>query len=124
MNLTPETMTADEMTERLYGAAEEIFLLCAIINRRGLAHAFCELSGHTQTLSVRVRPVDSEYMGADRTTAALREAEFVELSFSEPDLYRAPADYRHRIGHLTAFAQWLDELLEAGEPVTTQAQRA
>ena len=61
MTKLTKDLTLEEMTEHLYGRAEEIFLLCAIITRRGLAHAFCNLSAHVDSLDSRVLPLDTNY---------------------------------------------------------------
>src|SRR5690554_794445 len=66
MTQTAKILTREDMTEMLYTRAEEIFLLCAIITRRGIAHAFCELAGHVQRISCRIAAVDTNYQVSER----------------------------------------------------------
>lgn len=119
MNQTNNTLTREEMTEALYLRAEEIFLLCATITRRGIAHAFYELSSHVQVVSSRVAAVDTNYSASERgpDLAMLR----VDLKLSTPEECIYPeeinAEYDQAMQDMNAYIDHLDQLIERGQPV-------
>jgi hypothetical protein len=111
-------LTTEQMTEWLYGRAEEIFLLCAIINRRGLAHAFCDLSGHIQSLDSEIFPTDSNYCPSEATPAVAKVR--VQLDFTSFLIDQAPDDYQARMQQMDDYAALLDRIIEAGKPITRE----
>lgn len=111
-----KTLTREEMTEALYLRAEEIFLLCAIITRRGIAHAFCELMGHVGSLHSRVFAADTIYeAGAPITELAETQ---VGLNIHEcltGELLQKEFD--KKMTEMDTYVSYLDLLIAKNKPV-------
>ncbi|HET8799661.1 MAG TPA: hypothetical protein VFN01_00620 [Marinobacter sp.] len=121
MTKPTKDLTLEEMTEHLYGRAEEIFLLCALITRRGLAHAFCELAGHVGTLRSRVLPVDTEYQEqhSHLAVAELHASLVMDDGFSDRYLIE---NFQQQMSEMDTFVNYLDFLIERNTPVTITSQ--
>lgn len=121
MTKATQPLTIEQMTEWLYGRAEEIFLLCCIINRRGLAHAFCDLSGHVEMLDCHIQPIDASYQTGNFTPAIARLRLFLRIDddFSEETQQR---QYLELQEELDTYVSYLDYLIERNEPVTIESQ--
>ncbi len=122
MTQPTQPQTTEQMTEWLYGRAEEIFLLCCLINRRGLAHAFCDLSGHVNALDSRVKPLDAIYR-AGEATAPINSLRVDMESFS----IRDPAGcygFDACLQKMEGYIDWLEAVVEKGEALVTEDQAA
>lgn len=119
MTQTNKTLTREDMTELLYIRAEEIFLLCAIITRRGIAHAFCELIGHVGSLQSRVYAADTIYeAGTPRTELAETQ---VSLNIHEcltGELLQKEFD--KKMAELDTYVSYLDLLIAKNKPVLSE----
>ena len=114
-------LTREEMTEALYLRAEEIFLLCAIITRRGLAHAFCSLDAHVGRLDSRVLAVDQVYQGG---TPHVRIAE-LNTSLEMCDWMtgdRLAEEFKEIMEETDTYVTYLDFLIAKNTPVLTNEQ--
>lgn len=121
MTQTTNTLTHDEMTETLFGRAEEIFLLCAILTRRGLAHAFCQLLGHVDTVKSRIFPIDADYRVKEATPPVAN----LDVTL-KPSTFLSVQDQRSKFGEvmreLDTYVSYLDFLIEKNTPVLTVKQ--
>lgn len=110
-------LTNDQMTETLYGLAEEIFLLCAILTRRKLAHGFCDLAAHIQQLNSRVMPCNSSYSAADGVTPPAAEISvYLDISDSRPDDTNQ-RKYEDAVKEMEIYISYLDLLIAKNKPV-------
>ncbi|WP_417500772.1 hypothetical protein [Marinobacter sp.] len=118
-----KTLTHEEMTEALYLRAEEIFLLCAIITRRGIAHAFCALHSHVGRLESRVLAVDQKY---ERGTPQLKIAELdAHLEPYERMIDSEMAEeFNNEMEEMETYINYLDLLIAKNAPMLTSQQEA
>ena len=111
-----QTITREEMTEALYLRAEEIFLLCAIITRRGIAHAFCGLDAHVGKLDSRVMAVDQVY------DAGVPHVRIVELNVPL-EMYdwltgdKLTERFEETMAEMDTYVTYLDLLIAKNTPV-------
>lgn len=121
MSQTTKTLTHEEMTEALYLRAEEIFLLCAIITRRGIAHAFCTLHSHVSRLESRVLAVDQKYQ---RGTPQVKIAELdAHLEPYEQMIESEMAEeFNKEMEAMETYINYLDLLIAKSEPMLTSQQ--
>ena len=119
MTQTTKNLTREEMTEALYLRAEEIFLLCAIITRRGIAHAFCELMGHVGSLQSRVYPTDTIYEeGVPRTDLAE-----IWLSLNIHECLTGKLlqeEFDKKMAEMDTYVNYLDLLIAKNKPVRSE----
>jgi hypothetical protein len=119
MTKATQPLTIEDMNEILYTRAEEVFLLCMLITRRGLAHAFCDFSAHVSLFTSHVRPIDSEYTGGKFTEIA-KISTWTDMSnqaFPE-------STFEKYLAEMDTYISYLDYIIEKGEPITTSDQAA
>lgn len=116
MTQTNQALTREDMTEALYIRAEEIFLLCAIITRRGIAHAFCSLDAHVNKLDSRVMAVDQVY-AVD--VPHVRIAQFYgPLTMSDwLSGERLTEGFKETMAEMDTYVTYLDHLIAKNTPV-------
>lgn len=121
MTKPTKDLTLEEMTEHLYGRAEEIFLLCAIITRRGLAHAFCNLSAHVDSLDSRVLPLDTNYQEPHHqfSVAKLNADLAMDDSFSHKFQVE---NFQRQMSEMDTYVIYLDLIIAKNEPITLANQ--
>lgn len=113
--------TLDQMTEHLYGRAEEIFLLCAIITRRRLAHAFCSLNAHVDTLDCRVMPLDTNYQEPHhRFNVAALTADLTMHDFLSPQFQAE--NFQKQMSEMDTYVNYLDLIIARNQPITLASQ--
>jgi hypothetical protein len=114
-------LTLEEMKETLYGRAEEIFLLCCIVTRRGLAHAFCDLSAHVQTLTCRVVPIDTDYQQGHMH---LVRAELIaDLAMDDFFSHQFQIEnFQRQMSEIDTYVSYLDFIIARNEPLTMNEQ--
>ena len=115
MTKATQPLTIEDMNEILHTRAEEIFLLCMLITRRGLAHAFCDFSGHVSILTSRVTPIDSEYTSGKFADIA-KIFTWVDMSnqaFPE-------STFEKSLAEMDTYVSYLDYIVEKGEPFTSK----
>lgn len=120
MTKITQTLTIEDMNEILYTRAEEVFLLCALITRRGLAHAFCNFSGHVALLDSKVRPIDSCYEVAN-TTQSVAE---LYVWIGPDDHGNSEKRFNQTLEELDTYISHLDHIIEKATPITTNDQAA
>ncbi|NWO05784.1 MAG: hypothetical protein HLX50_08855 [Alteromonadaceae bacterium] len=120
MTQPTQPQSAEQMTEWLYGRAEEIFLLCCILSRRGLAHAFCDLSGHVGAVSSRVLPVDTCYEVGRSTNPIVELRIDMKLDY----LLHPERMFNEDLQKMDEYIDWLEAVIEKGEALTTPEQAA
>jgi len=120
MTKTTQPLTIEDMNEILYTRAEEVFLLCVLITRRGLAHAFCSFSAHVSMFDSKVHPIDSRYK-SDNYTESVAELRV----WTSPDEHLNPEnEFNKALEELNTYISYLDYIIERGEPITTSDQAA
>lgn len=125
MTKATQPLTIEQMTEWLYGRAEEIFLLCCIINRRGLAHAFCDLSGHVSTFDSRIFPVDANYiLGRGERTEPTMQLHTISMSLDHLYYNATLKRFEKTMKLLDDYADQLEAVIESNTPITTPEQAA
>lgn len=121
MTKPTKELTLEEMTEMLYGRAEEIFLLCAIITRRGLAHAFCSLNAHVDTLDCRVMPLDTKYQEPHHQfSVAVLNADLTMKGFLSPQFQ--VENFQKQMSEMDTYVTYLDLIITSNEPITLASQ--
>jgi hypothetical protein len=117
MTIKPKALTNEQMTETLYSLAEEIFLLCAILTRRKLAHGFCDLAAHIQQLDSRVMPCNSSYSAADVVTPHAAEISvYLDINDSLADDANQHK-YEEAAKEMEIYISYLDLLIAKDKPV-------
>ncbi|OEY67438.1 hypothetical protein [Marinobacter sp. X15-166B] len=110
------TLSKNQMQEDLYIRAEEIFLLTAIIVRRGISNGFVELSGHVQRLYARLHPVDQSY-GEGHKPHVLAELN-LDMGIDERDSPELQARIHEKgMSESEAYIRYLDHLIAMGKPM-------
>lgn len=121
MTKPTKELTLEEMTEMLYGRAEEIFLLCAIITRRGLAHAHCNLSAHVETLDSRIMPIDTNYQDyQSQTTLAHLSARLYTQDYLSPHFQIE--NFQETMSEIDTFVTYLDFIIARNDPISEANQ--
>ena len=115
MTKATQPLTIEDMNEILYTRAEEIFLLCMLITRRGLAHAFCNFSGHVEMLDSKVHPIDSRYK-SDNYTESVAE---LRVWISPEEHLNPEKEFNKSMEELNTYISYLDYIIARNEPVTT-----
>ena len=110
--------TTGQRTEGRYGREEETVLLCASINSRGVAQAFGDLYGHSQSLDREILTTEYNYCPAEETTEVAKVR--VQLDFTSFLIDQAPDDYQARMQQMDDYAALLDRIIEAGKPITRE----
>jgi len=120
MTKTTQPLTIEDMNEILYTRAEEVFLLCMLITRRGLAHAFCNFSGHVEMLDSKVHPLGScyKYESATQPVAELR------VWIDPADRINPEKEFNKIVEELNTYIIYLDYIIAKGVPITTSDQAA
>ena len=59
-------MESTTFSDEVFAKAVQVMAFALQINQGGKAHAFVELSGHVNALSVRVEPADTDYQDTGR----------------------------------------------------------
>lgn len=119
MSKTNKALTREDMTEMLYIRAEEIFLLCAIITRRGIAHAFCSLDAHVDNLHSRVMAIDTVYQ---RSSPQTRVAE-LDAKLEMYDTLTGDSlaeEFERTMAEMNTYVSYLDLLIAKGKPVLSE----
>ncbi len=120
MTKATQPLTIEDMNEILYTRAEEVFLLCMLITRRGLAHAFCSFSGHVSALDSTVHPIDSRYE-SDNHTESIAE---LRVWTSPEEHFNPEKEFNESMEELNTYISYLDYIIEKGEPITTNNMAA
>ena len=117
--MTNQSLSTEDMNEILHTRAEEIFLLCMLITRRGLAHGFCDFSAHVSLFTSRVTPIDSEYTGGKFTEIAKI------FTWTDMSNQAFPArTFEKSLAEMDTYVSYLDYIIEKGKPITTNEQAA
>ena len=125
MTKATQPLTIEDMNEILYTRAEEVFLLCMLITRRGLAHAFCNFSGHVEMLESKVQPTDSCYAVGSRTQHVAELQVWFDLSDREwADRGWEKEEFEKKLAELDTYVSYLDYIIARNEPVTTSNMAA
>lgn len=117
MEAAPVETSVPKMTAAMFEKACEILRLSAQISESGLAHSFVDMSGHVRRFTARTLPADTRYsMGS--SYARVSE---VDVSFDFEDM--SPAEqagrWRGRMARLCAYAEWLQQVIDKAEVITT-----
>ncbi len=121
MTQTNKVLTREDMTEALYIRAEEIFLLCAIITRRGIAHAFCGLDAHVNNLDSRVMAADQVYaVDVPHVRIAQLNAPLTMSDWLTGD--RLAEEFKEIMEEMDTYVTYLDFLIAKNTPVLTNKQ--
>ncbi|WP_286801352.1 hypothetical protein [Marinobacter sp. UBA2498] len=120
MTKATQQLTIEDMNEILCTRAEEVFLLCMLITRRGLAHAFCSFSGHVSMLDSKVHPIDSRYK-SDNYTESVAE---LRVWTSPEEHFNPEKEFNKSMEELNTYISYLNYIIEKGEPITTNNMAA
>lgn len=117
MDNTPNENSVRLMTSALHEKAGEILRLSAQVSELGLAHAFVDMSGHVRRFTARTMPADTAYnIGSSYT-----HVKKVDMSLDFEDMFPGEqvARFRGRMARLCEYADWLQQVIDKAEVITT-----
>ena len=117
METTPVETSVPKMTAAMFEKACEILRLSAQISESGLAHSFVDMSGHVRRFTARTLPADTRYS----TGSSYARVNEVDESFDFEDMFPGErvGRYRGRMARLCAYAEWLQQVIDKAEVITT-----
>ena len=114
---TKAPISVEQMREDMYLRMEEIFLLCAVITRRKLAHAFFDWAAHVEMLSSRVMPINANYLADDGATPSIADLNMTLRLLETWSSDRIEERYQASMETMNTFISYLDLLIAKNKPV-------
>jgi len=124
--ITPEraALTNEQMREDMYLRMEEIFLLCAVITRRKLAHAFFDWAAHVEMLSSRIKPINANYVSTDEVTPSIADLSVILRLPKIESAEELEDRYQASMETMNTFISYLDLLIAKNKPVLHNQEQA
>lgn len=118
------TLTEEEMIENLSLAAEEVLLLCMVLNRRRIAQAHVNIHGHTQSTDIRIMPANTEWRDGIERPDKLAEIDIRLTFYGWLNKNEMNDEYLARMASLEQFTRYLDHLIALNKPIEVEQKGA
>jgi hypothetical protein len=121
---TKAPVSVEQMHEDMYLRMEEIVLLCGVITRRNLAHAFFDWAAHVEMLSSRIKPINANYFTADEVTPSIAELSLILRLPKIESAEELEDRYQSNMETMNTYISYLDLLIAKNKPVIHKQEQA
>jgi hypothetical protein len=121
---TKAPISVEQMREDMYLRMEEISLLCAVITRRKLAHAFFDWAAHVEMLSSRVMPINANYLVDDGAAPSIADLNVTLRLLETWSSDRFEERYQASMEAMNIYISYLDRLIAKNKPVLHKQEQA